>query len=200
MKIHENIKQGTPEWKALRCGKFTASNFDKLFMGKSTLGYQTLINTIVYERLTLDIPDSYSNKDMERGIELEPIAREAYELETFNKVKQVGFIEADDWRGYSPDGLVGEDGLLEVKCPKFNTWINYKLFPEKLYEEYKYQVQGGLWIAERKWIDLTAYHPKLGLIIQRILPGKDLILGISKETLKAQALVEQRIKTIKESK
>lgn len=197
MIIH-NCEQRSPEWFNLRCGKFTASNFDKLFMGKSTKGYQDLINTIVYERLTADIPESYQSEWMQRGNELEPEAIRRYELETFNKVNKVGFVEYDEWIGCSPDGLIGEDGMIQAKCPKHNTAIYYRLNPKKAVDDYLYQVQGEIGFSGRKWNDLIIYHPKLPAQIIRVEKDETIIQSIHKEILIAVELVKERIKTIKE--
>ena len=99
MKLYYDVIQGTDEWTALRLGKFTASCFSDLFAKETTIAYQSLINKVVYERITGEIPESYSNDYMTRGSELEAQARQAYELETFNKVKEVGFIEISEWVG-----------------------------------------------------------------------------------------------------
>jgi hypothetical protein len=197
--IHE-IKQGGDDWKALRCGKFTASNFDKLFMGKSTKGYQDAINTVVYERLTGDVPESFESNDMKRGTELEPEARLRYELETFNKVETVGFVEMDEWVGCSPDGLIGEDGSLEIKCPKYNTFIHYAMDHRKAYEEYEAQVQGQLFVTGRKWVDLFIYHPKLEPLIDRVDRDEKFINGIRVELEIAIMKAKERIKHIRGTK
>lgn len=196
MIIHE-VEQRTDEWRKLRAGKFTASNFDKLFMGKSTKGYQDLINTVVYERLTEDIPETYTSEWMQRGNDLEAEALERYELETFSKISRVGFIELDEWIGCSPDAFVGEEGLTQAKCPKYNTHIFYLLNPQKAIEEYKYQLQGEIFVTERKWDDLICYHPKLSPLIQRVERDEQIITNIKKELTIAVELVKERIKHIK---
>ena len=89
MTIYEDIIQGTPEWDALRRGKFTASTFGYLFMAKTTKGYQEAINRVVFERIAGESPETYSNEFMKRGTELEAAARQAYELDTFNKIKTI---------------------------------------------------------------------------------------------------------------
>lgn len=198
MKIH-NVIQGSVEWHEYRRGKFTASNFDKLFMKKTTQGYNDLINTIVYERISGEIPESYENEWMRRGKELESEARESYERDTFSKVKQIGFVEFDDWIGCSPDGLVGEEGLLEIKCPKYNTFINYILFG-KAKDEYIYQIQGELFVTNRKWSDLFIYHPKLNPLAIRIERDEKIIQEIQKELIVAIEIVKERIKYIKGEK
>lgn len=190
-------QQRTEEWFALRCGKFTASNFDKLFMKPSTAGYQNLINTVVYERLTGDTPDSYSSEWMQRGNDLEGEALQRYELETFNKTHLVGLVEMNEWIGCSPDALVGDDGLAQIKCPKHNTAIYYALNLQKAVEEFSSQMQGELWITERKWNDLCIYHPKLEPLIIRVQRDENTIECLKNELAKAIEEAKQRINKIK---
>lgn len=199
MTIH-NVIQGTLEWRQCRSGKFTASNFDKLFMGKSTAGYQNLVNTVVFERITGSVAPSYSNDIMKRGNELEAEALQRYELETFSKTSKVGFVEHNEWIGASPDALVGENGLVQVKCPLHNTFIFYLLYPNKAKDEYLYQCQGEMFIAERAFNDLFIYHPMLDPITIRIDRDEKIIADIQKELTIATELAIQRIKTIQEKK
>lgn len=195
MIIH-NVEQGTNDWLKLRLGKFTASNFATLFMKPETQGYNNLINQIVFERLTGELPETFSNGWMDRGKELEPIAREAYELLTFNMVKQVGFVEMDEWVGCSPDGFIDNDGQLEIKCPKFSTLINYHL-SENPEADYKYQIQGQLAITGREWCDYFVYHPKLKPILKRIYPDTKIITILMVRLNEAIELVKERIERIK---
>lgn len=194
MIIHD-VEQGTTEWLRLRMGKFTASNFATLFMKPETQGYNNLINQIVFERLTGELPETYSNGWMDRGKELEPYAREAYEFLTFNMVKQVGFVEQDEWVGCSPDGLIDSDGILEIKCPKFSTLISYHLSdnPEN---DYRYQIQGQLAITQRQWCDYFVYHPKLKPILKRIYPDEKIITSLMVKLNEAIELVKERIEKI----
>ena len=143
-----SVDQNTDEWMSLRCGKITASQFKTAFMGKSTKGYSDLIYTKRAEIKTGEIEDSYSNAWMERGHELEPLAREAYEIETFSEVKNGCFWTISDYIGASPDGLVGDDGLIEIKCPKASTVERYH---DKgvLPTEYFWQVHGQMMCTGR---------------------------------------------------
>lgn len=162
-----NIEQNSPEWYALRTGKFTASTFKDLFMKDSTLGFQDAIYKVAFERLSGEQAESFSNEWMQRGSELEPYAREWYELETFNKVHNGGFFELNEWVGASPDGLIDNDGLIEIKCPKYNTMMRY-LVKKELPKDYEWQVHGQLWVTNRDWCDFVAYHPKLQPLVIRI--------------------------------
>ena len=188
--IYHKVEQGTEDWLSLRRGKFSASTFKNLFMGKTTQGYQDEIMRVVFERLTGESPESFSNDYMKRGNELEPHAKARYIMDTFNKVEDSGFFELNEWVGCSPDGLIGEDGLIEIKCPKYTTMINY-LLKKELPSEYKWQVHGQMWITGRKWCDFVGYHPKLPLVIVRVERDEELIKEL-------QAEVETAIKKAKD--
>lgn len=166
-RMFHNIIQNTQEWYDLRLGKFTASTFSDLFMDKTTKGYEKAIYKPVFERLTKESPETYSSEYMERGTELEPIAVDVYEKETFNIASNGGFFTLGDWVGASPDRLVDTDGLLEIKAPAYNTMINY-LLKKTLPNIYKWQVQGQLLVSDRKWCDFMAFHPKLNPLIIRV--------------------------------
>lgn len=166
MTIH-TMEQHSPEWTAVRGGKFTASTFSSLFAKETTKEYQNLINQVVFERLTGETPESFESDWMKRGTELEPQALKGYEMLTFNTIRKVGFIELSEWTGCSPDGLIGEDGLVQIKCPKWSTLINYHLTGE-IPRDYMIQMQGELFVTGRKWNDFFVYHPKLKPILKRV--------------------------------
>jgi hypothetical protein len=156
-----NCKQGTDEWLKARLGVATASNFKKIVQPvsgdlSSTLKHYAL--ELASQLLTTDQEETYQSEAMARGNELEPEARQDYEEFYFTKVEEVGFVSCGDY-GYSPDGLVGEDGLVEFKCPNQVTHTKY-LSENRLPLEYKPQVLGGLLcMPERKWCDFVSYHP-----------------------------------------
>jgi putative phage-type endonuclease len=182
--IFHDIQQNTEEWEALRLGKFTASTFADLFATKSTAKYRNAIRKVVFERLTGESPESFKSDWMDRGHELEPFAREAYENYSFDTIQNGGFFEMNEWTGASPDGLIGEDGQIEIKCPAYSTFIDY-LINQKLPSEYLYQVQGQLFVTGRKWCDFVAYHPKLPLVVVRVLPDPEVIASIEVALLNA---------------
>jgi putative phage-type endonuclease len=195
MKIYTDVIQGSPEWLALRCGKFTSSTFGDLFMKESTKGYQEAINKVVFERISGESPETYSNDFMKRGTELEPIARQSYELETFNKVSTVGFIEHNEWIGGSPDGLIRKDGILEIKCPKWNTLIGY-LLEDIIPKDYMYQMQGNLFVSERQWCDFYVWHPKFQPMLRRVERDEKMISEIQEKLKIAIEEVQQRIQKL----
>ena len=192
MIIYDKVEQGTDEWLKLRMGKFTASVFPKLFMKKDTQGYQDAINKVVFERLTGELPESFSNDWMNRGTELEPVAIDIYENTTFNKVKRIGFIEHSEWIGCSPDGIVGKDGMLQVKCPKYSTLISY-ILSDQIPKDYMIQMQGEMLVAEKQWSDFYVFHPKLKPILKRVERNSKMHIEIWDKLFEAIADVEKRI-------
>lgn len=196
MTYHYDIQQNTPEWLQMRLGKFTGSVFADLFAKPSTKTYQNAINKVVFERLTGELPESFSNDWTERGHLLEGEAIEAYELKTFTKVNRVGFVELNDWVGCSPDGLISDKGMIQVKCPKFSTLIDYHLSGE-VQSDYGIQMQGELWVTEREWNDFYVYHPKLKPILKRIYRDEAMIDKIQIEVAKAIEISLNRIEQIK---
>lgn len=171
MKIHD-LEQQSKEWFDIRKGKITCSKAQAI--GNNGKGLETYVNEIMSEHYSSQEKEHFTNEHTERGNELESLAREMYELETGNKVSQVGFIEYNDYIGGSPDGLISEDGLIEIKCPDDKNFFKI-LWDEKLPSEYVWQCQMLLLITERKWIDLAFYNPnfKKSLLIYRQTPDEE---------------------------
>jgi putative phage-type endonuclease len=162
-----NCIQGSDEWFKYRLGKLTASEAQAI--SANGAGLKTLVNKLVAERLTGKAENGYTNADMERGKELEDEARNAYELETGNTVTKVGFCKLDEDTGSSPDGLIGENGGLEIKCYKDSSFVDY-MFTQKIDTGYEWQCQFNMFVTERDWWDFAVYNPnfKKSLIIKRI--------------------------------
>jgi len=188
-----DIEQNSEEWMDLRRGKFTCSTFGNLFMAKNTAGYRNTIYQVIFERLTGETPESFSGNWMERGHEFEADAKETYELLTFNKVSNGGFVELTEWVGGSPDGFINP-GLVEIKCPKYSTMIDY-LVSRKLPKIYEKQVQGQLYVTGAEWCDFMCYHPKLKPLIIRIERDETMITEIKsklEESIeKAKSIIKQ---------
>lgn len=162
-----NCIQGTEEWFKCRLGMLTASEAQAI--SANGAGLKTLVNKLVAERLTGKIEQGYMNSDMQRGKDLEAEARNAYELETNNSVIQVGFCKLDDYVGGSPDGLINEDGGIEIKCFSDSKFVDY-MFSEKVDTGYEWQCQYNMFVTDRKFWDYVVYNPnfKKSLIIKRI--------------------------------
>jgi len=196
MQIH-NIEQGTPEWFALRRGVATASNFDRVVTstGKESAQLAGYALQLASQLLSDQDDEMYTNADMERGIILEAEARQVYQETMPADVTQAGFI-TNYGHGYSPDGLIGDDGLIEIKCPKQNTHTKY-LYQGKVPSDYYAQVQGGLYITGRSWCDFISYHPNFGerkLFIFRSYRDEEFIGALAKNLEK---LAKQRDDIVK---
>ena len=160
-----HLEQGTDEWKRARLGYVSASNLDAVMAkGKSgeAVTRKNYKTRIVAERLTGDIGDSYSNAAMEWGVQTESQAAMAYEVAKETLLDKTGFWKHNQiqWLGCSPDRLVENDGLVEIKCPNTTTHIDYWL-AKKVPSEYVKQVQGQLWVMEREWCDFVSFDPRL---------------------------------------
>ncbi len=164
-----DVVQGSPEWAALRLGRMTASCASEI--GNCGKGLETLCAELAAERLTGVSSDSWGgNQDTQRGKELENAARTIYGWE-FGRVEQVGFFSYGEFAGCSPDGLVGKDGGIEIKCPNNRKFLSVCL-DGKIEPGYFWQMQMNLLITGRKWWDYVCYNPnfKTPLYIQRVMP------------------------------
>jgi len=188
-----NCQQGSQEWLDLRLGKITASMFSAVISKGVTR--KTYMVKLAAEKLTGISQDGFSNKAMEWGTEHEDMARANYELETFNDVNEVGFVQVNEWVGVSPDGLVGEDGLIEIKCPNSNTHIDTVL-GGKMPTKHKPQVQGQLWATRRKWCDFVSFDPRMPskqLFIVRVERDEEYIAMLKAEVEKFRSQLEDMV-------
>lgn len=163
MKVYDCI-QGSHEWLRIRAGIPTASEFDKIVTatGRASGQQEKYMYLLLAERLTGEPDVSHISFWMERGSELEARAIKYYEFERGMDTVPVGFVtdEAGCF-GASPDRFVGEDGLLEIKCPSAAVHMMYLLQSGGAYKEYRVQVQGQLFVTERLWADLLSWHPRM---------------------------------------
>jgi len=169
MKIVE-CQQRTDDWYDIRCGIPSASNFDKIITidGKPSKQREKYLYQLAGEILLGRQEETYQNGAMQRGIEMEAEARQLYELITGQEVKQVGFCIEKNY-GASPDGVIGEEGLLEIKCPILSTHISY-LLKNELPSEYYQQTQGQLLVTGYKWVDFLSYYPAIKSFLIRVTP------------------------------
>ena len=199
--IKVNIEQHSEAWHQIKLGRFTGSRFAKLMAGETTDTYKDLLVEVAGEILTGESEETYINADMERGSELEPEARQQYE-NIFGEVEQCGFILLDEnnpiqeYVGYSPDGLI-KDGLIEIKCPKLKTHINY-IRANILPNTYKWQVQGGLMITGAKWCDFISYYPNLKPFIIRVYPDLEMHKQLTERIKISIIRLNEILKTYKE--
>lgn len=190
MIIH-NIPQGSSEWLAIRKGKLTASNAQAI--GNGGKGLETLVWETMSALFSSSSEEGYTNKDMERGKELEALAVAMYELENSQKTETVGFIQLDDHVGCSPDRLVGEDGLVEIKCPKDTVFLRLLLGKDKPDTKHVWQAQMQMLVSERKWCDLVYFNPnfKKSLLSFKILPDPIMVESLQLGLSKGKAMIEE---------
>ena len=202
------IVQGSPEWHQQRLGKATASRISDI-VAKTKTGYSTsranYMAQLVVERMTQTVAESYSNAAMEWGVENEQFARAAYEAKTGNMVDQVGSIDHPriPMSAASPDGLVGDDGCLEIKCPNTATHID-TILGEEPAKKYYDQMQWQMVCTNRKWCDFVSFDPRmpshLQLFIKRIERNDDYVEQLEKEVVQFLIEVEDKVKKLNEIK
>jgi putative phage-type endonuclease len=163
-------EQQTEQWFTDRLGKVTASRLADV-LAKTKTGYSAsranYMTQLVLERITKTRAESYSNAAMEWGVTQEPFARAAYEAHTGQMVEEVGFIQHPDIEdaGASPDGLVGDDGMVEIKCPSSSTalecWLIHAQGGNPVDAKYYAQMQWQMRCADRSWCDYVVFDPRM---------------------------------------
>jgi putative phage-type endonuclease len=201
-------EQPSKEWFDARCGRITGSRIcdvnNYLKSGKEGADRRNYRTEIICERLTGLVDENFVSQYMNAGTEREPYARSAYEqLRDVMVDTDVGFAihPALAYSGASPDGLVGNDGLLEIKCPKTTThitWMEAGIVPE----EHREQMYWTMMCCEREWCDFVSYDPrmidpKLGLFIARLPYDESIAEALQSEVVKFNAEVEATIARLK---
>jgi len=200
--------QGSEEWKKARLGKVTASRLidvvKKKASGAHTAARESYMTDLICEKLSGRPREVFVTAPMRRGVELEPEARNAYSFIKNENVIETGFVlhsSIDDF-GASPDGLVGDDGLLEIKCPNTSTHIEF-LKTGKPKEEYIYQMHGQMICTGRKWCDFVSYDDRLeGLPFKckRIYLDEDFAQTILTEVNRFLVEMKKEIETLNKMK
>lgn len=175
VKFHRDLIQGSDEWLQQRCGLLTASEMKLVLTPTLKVAdndkTRAHVFELLFQRLTGFVEPQYVSDAMLRGQEDEIYARAAYE-EHFAPVQQVGFITNDQWGftiGYSPDGLVGDDGLIECKS-RAGKYQVQTIATNEVPAEYMIQLQTGLLVTGRKWIDFISYSGGLPMFVKRVEP------------------------------
>lgn len=197
-----NAAQESADWMAARAGCFTASRASDL-MAKTRSGPSAsrgnLLTLLAVERLTGQCVETYRNAAMDRGIELEAEARDMYAFDRGVVVEEAGFIPHPmvPRCGCSPDGLIGDDGLLEIKCPASMAKHLDALRTGAHAVEYRWQLQHQLYVTGRKWVDVASYDPRfpdgLQLAVTRVTRDEAAIAELAAEIRKADAEVEAMV-------
>ena len=175
--IYDTMDQGSNEWLQARAGIVTASTMRNLVTGTGKVAdndtSRGFIRQLATERILGHPEVTYPTKAMQRGTMLEPYARDLY-AEHYAPVEEVGFIRLDTERyaiGYSPDGLVAHDGLVEFKAPGPKEHLR-TILADEVPAVYKWQVQVGLFTTGRSWIDFCSYCPGMQFYRKRVYPDK----------------------------
>ena len=202
------IEQGSPEWFAQRLGKVTASRVADV-IAKTKSGYSTsrdnYMAQLVCERLTGIVAESFSNSAMAWGTETEPLARAAYETYLDVLVDEVAMITHPtiEAAGASPDGLIGEVGQLEIKCPNTATHIE-TLLSQTVPGKYNTQMQWQMACTGREWCDFASFDPRLPkelqLFVKRVSRDNAYITMLEKEVIEFIIELESKIKKLNELK
>lgn len=163
---YTGFEQGSPEWQKVRLGKVTGSRFDDLMHkgrgGAASKTTESYMVELLSEIVTGLPADEIKAKPLEWGKKHEPSARACYSMDHSGRIKQVAFIDhpTQPRCGFSPDGLIGDDGILEIKCP-FTSKVHLKtILTNQVPDEYYWQVQGGLWVTGRQWCDFVSFDPR----------------------------------------
>ena len=166
------MQQRSDAWLKVRGGKITGSRFARAMSSKQDV-YRKLIDQLVEERrLGRSLDSGYVSAAMQWGIDHEPLARKWYSARGGHRVQEVAFVphRSMQYVGVSPDGLVGHDGLIEIKCPQLKGY-RQTLDTRRVPSQYYWQIQGGLWVCERDWADYVCFYP----------PGQGLVIRVQKD-------------------
>jgi len=204
--MNNSHEQRSPQWHSARLGKVTASRIADV-VARTRTGYAAsranYMAQLVCERLTGKQAESFSNAAMEWGVEQEGPARDAYSAKVGELVTEVGFISHPTipMAGASPDGLVGTNGCVEIKCPSTATHIEY-LFDRDPPQKYFYQMQWQMACTNTEWCDWVSYDPRLPaelqLLVVRILRDTDCITILEKEVSEFLAELDGKVSKLKE--
>lgn len=199
------MEQGTTEWFEARRGKVTASRVaDVISKTKSGwgAGRKNYEAQLIAEILTGTVADSFTNAAMQWGTDTEPQARKAYEFAQDCDVVEVGFVDHPTIKGTgaSPDGLVGVDGMLEIKCPNTATHLD-TLLTQKVPAKYNTQMQWQMACCERQWTDFVSFDPRLpvnlNMFCQRVDRDDEMIAILESDVLGFLAEMNDKIEALR---
>jgi putative phage-type endonuclease len=204
--MSEELIQGSPEWKAARCGSLGASRLaDAVARTKTGYGASraNLMAELLVERLTGLPTEGYTNAAMQWGTEKEPEARTAYEFRADVDVAQVGIIKHPTIAGThaSPDGLVGDDGMIEIKAPNTATHVE-TLLDGEIAGKYIIQMQWQMCCSGRQWCDFVSFDPRMpesmSLFVKRVLRDEARITELEAEVRKFLAELDAKVSELRD--
>lgn len=197
MQIIREIEQGSADWLALRLGIVTCSELDCLLVnGKGPEGFgsgaMSYMDQLIGERITGEAAElPFSTRATERGKEFELLARDLYQIREDVAVEEVAII-LNHGIGYSPDGLIGDMGLTEIKSklPKFQASV---ILAGEVPKEHVAQCQGGLYVSGREWIDFVSYWKGMPLFVKRMHRDEAYIAKLAERVNTFNELLEDRM-------
>jgi putative phage-type endonuclease len=194
-------QENREEWLKQRLGLVTGSAISNVLMDSSKAGYRNYMAQLVCERLTGEPTETYISPAMQHGIDTEDEARAAYMARNAVIVEEVGFIRHPKLEaGCSPDGIVGQDGLIEIKCVQPATALDL-LESKKVPADHYNQIQWQLAVTGRDWCDYVVYQPKLPerlrLNVMRVVRNQSDILNM---TVKVEQFLEELNRKVKKLK
>ena len=199
MKIVD-VEQGTPEWMAFRAGLPTASKFSEIITtkGEPSKSRTKYLHQLAGERITGSKEESYQSAAMSRGIEMEAEARSLFCMVHDAEVQEVGLCIEDDGRwGCSPDGLIGDDGGIEIKCPQLATQVDY-LLSNKIPSTYYQQVQGSMFVTGRDYWWFVSYYPGMKSLMIKATPDVKFHTALQSELIRFSEELESIVKILQE--
>lgn len=201
---HREIYQGTDEWFAARCGLLTASEMHLIITPTLKVANndksRSHLHELLAQRITGYVEPSYISDDMLRGQEDEAEARAIYSKH-FAPVEEVGFVTNDAWGftlGYSPDGLVGADGLIEIKSRRQKFQVG-TIIDGQIPEDYAIQIQTGLLVTGRKWCDYMSYCGGLPMAVVRAFPDETIQAAIVDAATAFEARLSEKLAAYREA-
>ncbi|PCI28933.1 YqaJ-like viral recombinase [Candidatus Wolfebacteria bacterium] len=201
IKYHGDVLQGSDEWMEARCGLLTASEVkflltDKTLKVADNKDSRAHVFELLAQRITKYTEPSFFSHDMDRGTIDEVEARILYS-KNISLVTETGFVTNDEYGftlGYSPDGLVGEDGLIEIKSRKQKLQTE-TIFNNEMPTEFNRQIQTGLLVTKRKWCDFISYCGGMPLFVKRIVPCEKTQQAIIEAGFNLEANIKSKLET-----
>ena len=190
MKYYYEVEQRSDEWFQAKKGKMSASNADIILANGK--GLETYIYSLMAEYFSNAEKEHYTNADIERGILLEPEAKIEFQFYTGLDIKEVGYVEFNEYILVSPDGLIGNDGLIEIKCP--NDSIYFKLLlSNNIKPEYIAQMQMQMYVTDRQYCYFVSYNPNFekSLYIKKINRDEEMIEKLKKGLERGTQLIKE---------
>ena len=198
MPILHDVTQYSEAYDRLKLGIPTSSNFHKIItpQGKPSKQWREYACLLIAERILQRKIEFYHSPAMERGLIVEAEAADWYEFDHDITVRKVGFITDDDHTvGCSPDRLVGDDGLLEIKAPLPHTQVEYWLSGE-VNERFRPQLQGQLYVSQRSWVDILCWHDVLPKVVMRVEPDEAFIKALDRQLQIVNFFIERVMEKI----